>query len=82
VKSFVPNVSDFPDEPVVVAGVLDAGVLDELELELLLLPQAATSSAARIASAPTASVRVNRRESRADTRLGDGPRMLVFLLDG
>ena len=76
-KSFVPNVSDLPDEPGVVADVLDAAGLDELELELL-LPHAATSSAAIIASAQAASVRVN----RPDTGLGDGPHIAAFLLDG
>jgi hypothetical protein len=77
VKSFVPNVSDFPDELGVVADVLDAAALDELELELL-LPHAATSSAAIIASAPAASVRLN----RPDTGLGDRPHIAAFLLDG
>jgi hypothetical protein len=79
VKSFVPNVSDLPDEPGVVADVLDAAGLDELELELLLPPpHAATSRAAISASGQAASVRVNRR----DTGLGDGPHTAAFLLDG
>ena len=52
VKSFVPNVSDFPDELGVVADVLDAAGLDKLELELL-LPHAATSSAASCCERPS-----------------------------
>jgi hypothetical protein len=67
VKSFVPNVSDFPGEPGVVADVIDAAGLDELELELL-LPHAVRSSAATVASTPAASVRLNRCETGLDDR--------------
>src|SRR5450755_4427323 len=74
VKSFVPNVSDFPDELRLVADVLGAAGRDELELEPLLLPHAASSIAASRASAPATRI----RGSRLDTGLGDGPRIVVF----
>src|SRR5450755_4305890 len=74
VKSFVPNVSDFPDELRVVADVLGAAGRDEPELEPLLLPHAASSIAASRASAPAARI----RGSRLDTGLDDGPRIVVF----
>src|SRR5450755_766979 len=77
-KSFVPNVSDFPDELRVVADVLGTAGRDELELEPLLLPHAASSIAASRARAPAKCI----RGSRLDTDLGDGPRIVVLLLDG
>src|ERR1700687_4773406 len=75
VKSFVPRVSDPFDDELVVEDVLLAAELEELEL--LLLPHAATSTAARIVSTPAARVRANRRDSRARARLGDAPDMLL-----
>jgi hypothetical protein len=84
VKFFVPSVSEPPEEALVlVADELDAGALDELELELeLLLPHAATSSAATVASAPADSLCVNRRRSGAERRFADGCGMNVYLLIG
>src|SRR5690242_8702492 len=73
VKSLVPSVSVPPDPAddalvllVELAAVLgDAPAADEAELELLLLPQAATNSAATIASIPGASIRSKRDVWRA-----------------
>jgi hypothetical protein len=70
----VPRVSVWLDPPLVLvaAGVLElelgALALDELELELLLLPHAATSSAARPLSITTASARIRRRGPGAPER--------------